>query len=143
MTHDLSETESVLLRFFQQYPRKLFEHSELEYGLSVRGWFIDQGLEVPKNIGRTARQLVQKGHLIREAKGKYCFVPEIDPVSQAVKQARIQLHAELKSIVSALDRATAQSEDSSVASEHERSVIRELQLKVLAILREEFPTVLE
>ena len=141
--HDLSETESVLLKFFQQYPKKQFEHSELEYGLSVRGWFIDQGLEVPKNIGRAARELVQKGHLIREAKGRYFFNPEVDPVAQAAKQARVRLLAELKSMVSAIDRATAQSEDSTVATEQERATIRELQLKIVGILREEFPKVLE
>lgn len=136
---DLTSSEATLFRFFQANAGIEFSHSELEYGDSAKSWYLDEGVEFPRNIGRTARGLVQKGLLVRRARGSYAYDPSIDPDQQALGQSRANLESELRSLIRMCDRIVTAAADPMVTTETERMAIRDATQKVLGLMRINFP----
>jgi len=140
---DVNVSESALLDFFQAHKNVEFSHAELEYGVSAKSWFLDQGLEFPKNIGRTARGLVQKGHLIRKSRGMFVFDPSVSQEEQMLLQNRSRLESELRSLIRLCDRLVGTVADPQVASDAERAAVVDIMSRVVDLARRSFPKVLD
>lgn len=140
---EINASESALLEFFQSHKNVEFSHAELEYGVSAKSWFLDQGLEFPKNIGRTARGLVQKGYLSRKARGMFVYDPSVSQEDQILLQSRSRLESELRSLVRLCDRLVGTAADPQVASSNERAAVIEVMGKVVDLVRKAFPKVLD
>ena len=140
---EINASESALLDFFQSHKDVEFSHAELEYGVSAKSWFLDQGLEFPKNIGRTARGLVQKGYLSRRARGRFVFDPSVSQDDQMLLQSRSRLESELRSLIRLCDRLVGTAADPQVASSNERAAVIEVMGKVVDLARKAFPKVLD
>ena len=140
---EINASESALLDFFQSHKEVEFSHAELEYGVSAKSWFLDQGLEFPKNIGRTARGLVQKGYLSRRARGMFVFDPSVSQDDQILLQSRSRLESELRSLIRLCDRLVGTAADPQVASSNERAAVIEVMGKVVDLARKAFPKVLD
>ena len=140
---EINASESALLDFFQSHKDVEFSHAELEYGVSAKSWFLDQGLEFPKNIGRTARGLVQKGYLSRRARGMFVFDPSVSQDDQMLLQSRSRLESELRSLIRLCDRLVGTAADPQVASSNERAAVIEVMGKVVDLARKAFPKVLD
>ena len=140
---EVNASESALLDFFQSNKNVEFSHAELEYGVSAKSWFLDQGLEFPKNIGRTARGLVQKGHLSRRARGMFVYDPSVSQDEQILLQSRSRLESELRSLIRLCDRLVGTAADPQIASSNERAAVIEVMGKVVDLARKAFPKVLK
>ncbi len=140
---EINASESALLDFFQSHKNVEFSHAELEYGVSAKSWFLDQGLEFPKNIGRTARGLVQKGYLSRKARGMFVYDPSVSQEDQILLQSRSRLESELRSLIRLCDRLVGTAADPQVASSNERAAVIEVMGKVVDLVRKAFPKVLD
>ena len=140
---DINASEAALLEFFQSNINIEFSHAELEYGASAKSWFLDQGLEFPKNIGRTARGLVHKGYLTRRARGMFVFDPSVSQEEQMLLQYRTRLESELRALVRICDRLVGTASDPQVATDEERAAVIEVTGKVVELARRSFPKVLD
>ena len=140
---EVNASESALLDFFQSNKNVEFSHAELEYGVSAKSWFLDQGLEFPKNIGRTARGLVQKGYLSRRVRGMFVYDPLVSQDEQILLHSRSRLESELRSLIRLCDRLVGTAADPQIASSNERAAVIEVMGKVVDLARKAFPKVLK